>query len=222
MRLLLVEDDRVLREVLERGLTEGGYAVDAVGDAETAQTYLKTYEYAVAVIDWQLPAMPGIELISWIRQSGIATPILMLTARDTPSDRIKGLDEGADDYVIKPFDFGELLARLRALQRRPESSGEPTLKIGSLCLDPAIYEVRVGGEKVDLTPREYAIVEVLMRKYPAVASRSAIAVQAWSDEAEAVGSNTIDVHIARLRGKLARADAKLETVRGVGYRLALH
>jgi DNA-binding response OmpR family regulator len=143
----------------------------------------------------------------------------MLTAKDAPPDRVRALDEGADDYLVKPFDYGELLARLRALLRRPSGDRSPLLRCGSLTVDPATHQALVGGEPTDLTPREFAIIELLVRKSPAVVARRSIALHAWPEEAEAVGSNTIDVHITRLRAKLARSDARIETLRGTGYRL---
>ncbi len=219
MRILVAEDDAGLRDVLERGLREAGYIVDAVANGNDAREYLRAYEYNVVVLDWRMPEMSGLEIITWARQRGIQTPFLMLTARDAPPDRIRALDEGADDYLIKPFDYGELLARLRALLRRPSGERSPLLRCGSLSVDPATREVLVGGAPADLTPREFAIVELLIRKSPGVVQRRTIAIQAWPDEADAVGSNTIDVHIARLRAKLARSDARIETLRGAGYRL---
>jgi DNA-binding response OmpR family regulator len=143
----------------------------------------------------------------------------MLTARDAPPDRIAALDEGADDYLIKPFDYGELLARIRALLRRPTGERAPLLRCGSLSVDPATRQASVEGVSIELTPREFAIVELLLRRSPAVVQRQTIALQAWPEEVDAVGSNTIDVHIARLRAKLARCDARIETLRGSGYRL---
>jgi len=143
----------------------------------------------------------------------------MLTAKDAPPDRIRALDEGADDYLVKPFDYGELLARLRALLRRPSGDRSPLLRCGSLTVDPATHQTLVGGEPAELTPREFAIIELLVRKSPAVVARRSIALHAWPEEADAVGSNTIDVHIARLRAKLARSNARIETLRGTGYRL---
>ena len=166
-----------------------------------------------------MPGPSGLEVISWARGAGSQTPFLMLTARDAPPDRIQALDEGADDYLVKPFDYGELLARLRALLRRPSGDRGPLLRCGSLTVDPATRQALVGGDPADLTPREFAILELLMRKSPAVVHRRSIALQAWPDETDAVGSNTIDVHIARLRAKLARSDARVETFRGAGYRL---
>src|SRR5271155_2857808 len=219
MRLLLAEEDQNLRGVLERGLKEEGYVVDAVANGTEAIDYLRIYEYAVCVLDWRMPGASGLDIVTWARRRGIHTPFLMLTARDAPPDRVAALDEGADDYLIKPFDYGELLARIRALLRRPTGERSPLLRCGSLTVDPATRQASVDGAAVELTPREFAIVELLLRKSPAVVQRQSIALQAWPEEADAVGSNTIDVHIARLRAKLARSDARIETLRGSGYRL---
>jgi DNA-binding response OmpR family regulator len=143
----------------------------------------------------------------------------MLTARDAASDRVAGLDEGADDYLVKPFDFGELLARIRALQRRPAATQPPRLAVGDIVFEPASREVRVGSRSPALTVTELAILEVLLRRTPAVVDRRTIALQAWGTEADALGSNTIDVHLARLRAKLTGGRARIETIRGVGYRI---
>jgi DNA-binding response OmpR family regulator len=143
----------------------------------------------------------------------------MLTARDSAADRVTGLDEGADDYLVKPFDFGELLARIRALQRRSPAMQSPRLTIGTLEFDPATREVRIGSSSPRLTGTELSILEILMRRSPAVVPRRSIALHVWEEEADALGSNTIDVHMARLRAKLALAPVRVETVRGVGYRL---
>ena len=224
MRVLVAEDDEHLGEVLARGLREQGYAVDLARDGEAAGSFLRLYEYAVAVIDWRMPGLSGLDLVRQLRQGrrgslGQATPVLMLTARDTPADRIAGLDGGADDYLVKPFDFGELLARLRALQRRTRQP-QLQLKIGDLEFDPVTRHAEVDGRSSPtLTMTELGILETLMRRSPGVATRLAIAQQAWPDEADAFGSNTIDVHLARLRAKLAGAGVRIETVRGVGYRI---
>jgi DNA-binding response OmpR family regulator len=143
----------------------------------------------------------------------------MLTARDTPADRIAGLDAGADDYLVKPFNFGELLARLRALQRRPADARPPLFLLGELSFDPAAREVRCGGRQADLTGIELGILEILLRRSPGVADRRMIAQHVWDDEADAFGSNTINVHLARLRSKLIGASVRIETVRGIGYRI---
>ena len=145
--------------------------------------------------------------------------MLMLTARDTPSDRIEGLDAGADDYLIKPFDFGELVARIRALQRRPRNVDGPAITRGSLTLDPARREIDVHGSQVNLTSTEFNILELLLRRSPAVVDRKAIAEHAWRDETQPLGSNAIDVQMSRLRAKLPNAGVSIVTVRGAGYRL---
>ncbi len=219
MRLLLLEDDDALREVLGRGLAEAGYVVDAVADADSAEAHLAVYEYGVAIVDWRLPGRSGLEVVERARRSGSNTPFLMLTARDAPEDRVRGLDGGADDYLVKPFDYGELLARVRALLRRPLGERAPLLRCGSLELDPASQEVRCSGALVEVTPRERAILELLVRRSPSVVTRRSIALHAWPEEADAVGSNTIEVHIARIRAKLKDAGASIETVRGAGYRM---
>lgn len=219
--MLVAEDDAGLRSVLERGLQEAGYMVDAVARGDDAVDYLSVYEYAVGVLDWQMPGRTGLEVIDWARKHNVHTPFLMLTARDSPPDRIRALDGGADDYLIKPFDYGELLARIRALLRRPSGERSPVLSCGSLTVDPAARMASVNGAAIDLTPREFAIVELLIRKSPNVVERRTIALQAWPDEADAVGSNTIDVHIARVRAKIARSDARVETIRGAGYRMTV-
>jgi DNA-binding response OmpR family regulator len=204
MRVLLAEDDGPLRSVLDRGLREHGYVVDAVADGDAAALYLRTYEYEVVVLDWRMPGLSGVEVVEQARRRGVHTPILLLTARDTVTDRIAGLHSGADDYLVKPFDFGELVARLQALQRRPASALGPQL---------------VGGRPVSLTGTEMGLLEILLRRSPAVVTRRQMALHVWSDEADAVGSNTIEVHLARLRSKLGASTARIETVRGAGYRL---
>jgi DNA-binding response OmpR family regulator len=220
--VLVAEDDENLGAVLARGLREQGYVVDLVPDGETAASYLRFYQYEVAVLDWRMPRLSGLDLLQRLRQGAgdnRAVPVLMLTARDDPADRIAGLDAGADDYLVKPFDFGELLARLRALQRRPPSVQAPRLAIGAVEFDPAAREVLVRGERPAFTTTELGILEVLMRRSPGVADRRSIAQHVWDNEADAFGSNTIDVHLARLRAKLAGAGVRIETVRGVGYRI---
>ncbi len=219
MRALVAEDDAALRSVLERGLEEHGYVVDAVADGEQALGFLRAYEYEVAVVDWRMPKLSGLDVVRAVRARRLAVPVLMLTARDAASDRILGLDEGADDYLVKPFDFGELLARLRALQRRSPALQAPRLAVGDIEYDPATREVRVGSELLVLTATEQSILELLLRRSPAVVQRRSIALHVWDEEADAVGSNTIDVHVARIRAKLASAHARIETVRGVGYRV---
>ena len=219
VRVLVAEDDEGLRSVLKRGLRENGYAVDTAADGEQALRYLDTYEYEVAILDWRMPKVSGLEVIRRLRLRGAALPVLMLTARDAPSDRVAGLDEGADDYLVKPFDFSELLARVRALQRRGEAMQSLVISVGSLQLDTVTREVSVGSLRPRLTATELSLLEILMHRSPAVVSRRSIALAVWNEEADALGSNTLDVHLARLRAKLAASGAKIEAVRAVGYRI---
>ena len=219
MRILIAEDDAGLRDVLVRGLVDSGYQVDAVDRGDDAIDQLRFYEYDVAIIDWRMPGAEGIDVVGWARRHGRPTALLMLTARDTPPDRVTGLDAGADDYLVKPFDFGELLARVRALQRRPRGLDGETVERGRLVLDPVRREVTVGGRPVNLTVTELLILELLMRRSPAVLDRKAIAEHAWRDETDPLGSNAIDVQMSRLRAKLPGAGIRVVTVRGAGYRL---
>jgi DNA-binding response OmpR family regulator len=219
VRVLVAEDDNGLRDVLARGLRENDYVVDAVADGEEAIRFLHSYEYELAVLDWRMPGMSGLDVVRWIRRQQRPTPVLLLTARDAHADRVTGLDEGADDYLVKPFDFAELLARMRALQRRPATVQQPAIVVGDLRFDPARRQVLVGGHQPVLTSIEYGILELLVRRSPTVVLRRSIAAHVWDDEADAMGSNTIDVHLARLRAKLAGGMVRIETVRGVGYRL---
>jgi DNA-binding response OmpR family regulator len=219
MRVLIAEDDSGLCDVLARGLREHDYVVDAVREGEDAVKYLRSYSYELVILDWRMPGMSGLDVVRWMRRHNQPAPVLMLTARDAHADRVTGLDQGADDYLVKPFDFAELLARMRALLRRPPVVHQPELAVGDLRFDPATREVRVGSHQPVLTATEYGILELLVRKAPAVVPRRSIAVNVWDDEADAMGSNTIDVHLARLRAKLAGGMVRIETVRGVGYRL---
>ena len=220
MRVLVAEDDPGLRSVLERGLREHGYVVDAVSDGDAALVHLRAYPYEVAVLDWRMPTVTGIDVVRRMRARGDRTPVLMLTARDATSDRVEGLNEGADDYLVKPFTFAELTARLLALQRRPPLALDTVLSCGDISYDPTTRLATRAGEPVQLTVIETGLLELLLRRAPAAVNRQTIAVQVWDDEADPVGSNTIDVHMGRLRAKLAGATARIETVRGFGYRIA--
>ena len=219
MRVLVAEDDEGLRAVLERGLRESGYAVDAVEDGELALRYLDTYEYEVAILDWRMPKVSGLEVIQRLRRRGSALPVLMLTARDTARDRVTGLDEGADDYLVKPFHFAELLARVRALQRRGEALQSRVIKVANLALDSVTRQVSIGSVQPRLTATELSLLEILLQRSPAIVSRRSIALAVWNEEADALGSNTLDVHLARLRAKIASSGAKIEAVRAIGYRM---
>lgn len=219
MRLLVAEDDRALRDIIVLGLRHAGYQVDAVGRGQDAIDQLRWHEYDVAVLDWRMPGGDGIEIISWLRHNDKPTAVLMLTARDSPADRVFGLDSGADDYLVKPFDFAELLARVRALQRRPRSGAAPVLRVGDVALDPARRSVNVANSQLVLTGTEYRVLELLMRRSPNLVDRRQIADQAWQDETEPLGSNAIEVQISRIRAKLIGSGVQIVTVRGEGYRL---
>ncbi len=219
MRILVAEDDEGLQEVIVLGLLDAGYQVDAVGRGDDAIDQMRWHDYDVAVVDWRMPGAEGIEIVRWARATERSTAILVLTARDAVEDRIQGLDTGADDYLVKPFDFGELLARVRALQRRSRAVDAPVITLGGLSLDPVRRAVTVGGREVAFTPTEYLVLEVLLRRHPAVVGRSAIAEHAWADETDPIGSNTIDVQVSRLRAKLVGSGVHITAVRGTGYRL---
>jgi DNA-binding response OmpR family regulator len=219
MRILVAEDDPGLQEVIALGLRDAGYHVDTVDRGDDAIDQMRWYEYDVAVIDWRMPGAEGIDIVAWARRNHRPTGLLMLTARDAPADRIRGLDTGADDYLVKPFDFGELLARIRALQRRPRGVEGPVLEKGRIALDPVTRSVSAAGTPLNLTGTEYLILELLLRRSPAVVDRKAIAEHAWADETDPLGSNAIDVQMSRLRAKLPNAGVRIVTVRGAGYRL---
>ena len=219
MRILVAEDDASLREILVLGLEDNGFRVDAVERGDDAIDQLKFYEYDVAILDWRMPGATGLDVVRWARRHDRPTALLMLTARDAPPDRIQGLDAGADDYLVKPFDFGELLARIRALQRRPRGVDAPVIARGRITLDPVTRVAAADGRALALTVTEYNILELLMRRWPAVVDRKAIAEHGWRDETDPLGSNAIDVQVSRLRAKIADAGVRIVTVRGAGYRL---
>lgn len=217
MRLLLVEDDRLLGDALHAGLTRTGHAVDWVRDGEAATTSLADgglNTYAAVVLDLGLPKRDGLEVLQSLRRRSLALPVLILTARDTIEDRIRGLDAGADDYLVKPFDLGELTARLRALVRRANGRPLPMIEIQGIALDPAAHTVRVDGTPVELSAKEFALLHVLMLNAGRVLSRTQLEQQLYSWDAE-VGSNTVEVYIHHLRRKLGRD--LIRTIRGVGY-----
>jgi two-component system OmpR family response regulator len=221
MRILIVEDEPKLARLLHRGLSAQGLAVDVVDCGEDAVWRAGATAYEVIILDVMLPDIDGFATCRRLREDGIRTPVLMLTALDRVADRIRGLDSGADDYLAKPFAFGELLARLRALARRTGSDREPVLQVGELRLDPASHRVSRQGVAVDLTPKEFALLEALMRRPGEVLSRYALLESAW-DEAYENRSNVIDVYVGYLRDKVDRpfGATSIETVRGLGYRLA--
>lgn len=221
MRILLVEDDNRLAETLEEALTDQLYVVDRALEAESALEYIKVSDYDLLLLDVMLPEVDGISFCQQLRSQGYQMPILMVTACDTVSDKISGLDAGADDYIVKPVDLGELFARIRALLRRGGASLPPILEWGSLHLDPSTYEVSYGDTPIHLTPKEYSILELLLRHSRRLLSRRAIIQHIWPIE-ETVEEDTVKVHLRSLRLKLKAAGAPdnlIETVHGRGYRL---
>lgn len=220
MRLLLVEDNRRLNEALRKALLEDGYAVDAAFDGVEAEELASFTPYDLIVLDIMLPKRDGIEVCRSLRDRRNNTPILMLTARDGLDDRVLGLDSGADDYLVKPFEIKELRARLRALARRRGDDRGSVLETADLRLDPATHEVRRGGSALDLTAKEYALLEYLLRNRGRLVTREMILAHLW-DYGRSTASNVVDVHVRRLRGKVDDPfpTKLIETVRGAGYRI---
>ncbi len=214
MRILLVEDDEDLGDGVREGLVQERFTVDWVRDGREAMAALDAENYSLMILDLGLPRISGIEILKLIRNHGNEIPVIILTARDTVADRIQGLDCGADDYVIKPFDLDELAARIRALMRRKMGRAEPMLVHGNIVLDPAAHKVTLDGETVNLSPREFAVLRELLENTGIVLSRDRLeqSLYGWNEEVE---SNALEVHIHHLRKKLG---AKLiKTIRGVGY-----
>jgi two-component system, OmpR family, response regulator QseB len=214
MRVLLVEDDALLGDGIRAGLKQAGFAVDWAQDGHAAKLALETEEYALLVLDLGLPRLSGMELLKWLRACGNRLPVLILTARDTVADRVAGLDAGADDYLIKPFDLDELIARLRALLRRSGGQAEPLLRHGGIELDPAAHQVRKDGQTVELSAREFTLLHELLLHAGRVQSREQLEqrLYGWGEEVE---SNSVEVHIHHLRRKLGTE--LIRTLRGVGY-----
>ena len=222
MRILVVEDSRELAETVRDFLVEEGYAVDLSLDGEDGLWRATTVDYDAAVLDILLPGVDGLEILRRMRAEGRRAPVLLLTAKDSTEDRVRGLDTGADDYLVKPFSLDELLARLRALLRRGPRGSEGVLRHGDLSLDPARREVRLDGEPVRLTAKEYQILHLFMSEPGKVFSRTEIIDRVYDDEFEGM-SNVVDVFLSRLRRKLSRngdGPPLLRTVRGMGYALA--
>jgi DNA-binding response OmpR family regulator len=220
MRLLVVEDEPGIARFIRQGLNEAGYAVDVGTDGEEGLDYALAAQYDAIVLDILLPKMDGLHLLRELRDRGIKTPVLLLTARDEVEDRVQGLDAGADDYLVKPFAFPELLARIRALLRRPPLQASAILRVGDLEMDTARHEVHRAGRAIDLSPREFALLEYLMRHPNQVLSRTQIVEHVWNFDFF-YESNVVDVYVGYLRRKLDRASEPpmIHTVRGVGYRL---
>jgi DNA-binding response OmpR family regulator len=221
MRILLVEDDNRLAEALEEALTEQRYIVDIVNDGEAGWMQVQIINYDLILLDVILPKLDGISLCKRLRTDSYSSPILMMTARDTSADKVTGLDAGADDYVVKPIDLAELLARVRALLRRGMVSASPILEWDSLKLDPSTYEVTYQNKPLHLTPKEYSLLELFLRNGRRILSRSLLIEHIWSLEAPP-SDETVKAHIKSLRNKLKAIGAPnnlIETVHGLGYRL---
>jgi two-component system response regulator QseB len=218
MRLLLVEDDQMIGESLVRGLRDEGYAVDWVRNGTAALAVLKDPQaaFSIAVLDWNLPRQDGLSVLKAVRAWGSTVPILMITARDGVDDRVNGLDSGADDYLVKPFELVELKARLRSLLRRADSRPRSQIVHGELALDPVSHTVRRGAETVSVTPREFALLRSLMERPDAVLSRAQLEERLYGWD-ESVQSNVIEFLIHGLRKKLGATI--IENVRGVGWRM---
>jgi DNA-binding response OmpR family regulator len=214
MRLLLVEDDELLGNGLQVGLQQSGYAVDWVKDGQSAELFLGAGPYDLIILDIGLPKRSGIEVLRSLRKRGDPLPVLMLTARDTVEDKVAGLDSGADDYLVKPFDLDELAARIRALLRRRSGRSEPVIRHKDIVLDPASHVVTRAGQPVEIAPREFAVLLQLLEHRGRVLSRAQLEqnLYSWKDE---VDSNAVEVHIHHLRKKLGAG--LIRTLRGVGY-----
>jgi two-component system, OmpR family, response regulator len=216
VRLLLVEDEPKMARAIARGLRGEGYAVDVAGDGDEALLNARVYDYDAVVLDVMIPGPDGFEVCRTLRKEERWPPVLMLTARDQVEDRVQGLDVGADDYLVKPFAFRELLARLRALIRRQPSDRQSVLRVDDLELDPATHAVTLRGRSVELTPREFSLLEYLMRHPRQVVPRTRLIEHVW-DQNYYGSTNVVDVYVGYLRRKLGRE--LIQTVRGVGYSL---
>ena len=218
MEILIVEDDRRVAALLERGLTHEGHRVFIASDGVEGFDYANLRHYDVIVLDVLLPGIHGVEVAKRLRDRGDRTPILMLTAKDSPVDIVSGLDAGADDYLTKPFAFDELLARLRALSRRGPVARGVLLEIDDLTLNPASHRVRRGGGDVKVTPREYQVLELLMRRAGRVVTRDTLLDTIWGGDSE-IGFNNVDAFVSSLRKKIEVPGGQrlIRTVRGVGF-----
>ncbi|CAN5751186.1 response regulator transcription factor [soil metagenome] len=218
MRILIVEDSPRIASFLQKGLREEGYAVVTEADGYRGFARASNEEFDAAVVDVMLPGRTGIEMVRDLRSIGSSMPVLLLTARERVHDKVEGLDAGADDYLTKPFDFTELTARLRALLRRSSGAAAPVLRAGPIELDPATREVRRDGSLVQVTPKEYSLLEYLLRNPGRPLSRANLMEHVWGIRFDP-GTNVVDVFINALRNKLDPAREIIQTVRGVGYRV---
>jgi DNA-binding response OmpR family regulator len=220
MRVLLIEDDATLCGALNTGLGRAGFAVDTLGAAEPGDAALRCTTYDLLILDVGLPGMSGLALLRTLRQRGDTVPVLMLTARDTLEERVQGLNQGADDYLVKPFLMPELVARCQALVRRSRAAASSVLDFGGLTLDLGLRETRLHGRPLDLTRREWDLLQHLMLNAPNIASKQKLvdSLSAWNHE---VTANAVEIYASRLRAKLIGSGVTLRTVRGLGYRLEL-
>lgn len=218
MKVLIVEDDRTVGQYVQRGLEEHNYQADLVDDGLEGLRLISGGQYDLVVLDLRLPSMSGVEIVRTLRDRGVTTPILILTAQDSVETKVQALRSGADDYVTKPFAFEELLARVEALGRRPVQMTSPVLRVADLEVDTSLREVRRAGRKIDVTPKEYTVLEYLVRHQGRVMSRTLITEYAWDYHFDP-GTNIVDVVINRLRKKIEQGFSTrlLHTVRGVGY-----
>lgn len=221
MRILIIEDNQKLADSLTRGFRQEGYAADYLANGEDGERrmVMSHRDYDILILDINLPRKSGLEVCHSLREQNIMTPIIMLTSRDTTKDKIIGLDSGADDYLVKPFSFEELLSRVRALARRPRATLPPKLEVGDLLLNPAAQEAFQNGKKLDLTLTEFRLLEFFMTKPDEVINRQQIIDHLWDFQFNPL-SRVMDVHINNLRNKLkSKHGATIETIRGIGYRL---
>lgn len=222
MRILIIEDERKIATALKRGLEQESYAVDTVFDGREGMSRALAGNYDLLILDRMLPGIgDGLEICRAVRAHGSQQPVLLLTARDSTSDRVDGLNSGADDYLVKPFSFEELLARIRALLRRPEQSVTTTIRVGELTLKPDTFDVKRDGEPIELSRKEFALLEYLMRNKGRIVSKDQIIAHVWNFDAEIL-PNTVEVFIASLRQKIDKpfkGERYIRTVRGFGYKV---
>ena len=218
MRVLVVEDNPDMGRYLEQGLREQGFAVDLVADGDRGLDYAATGVYDLFILDRMLPGRDGLDVLVRLRTAGVRTPAIFLTARGAVSDRVQGLDSGADDYLVKPFSFAELLARIRVVLRRGPEVQPSVLRVGDLSLDPSARVVERGGQRIDLSAKQFALLQYLMRHAGQVVSRTMIQEHVWNYDFDGL-TNVVDVHINRLRNKVDRGFDRplIHTLRGVGY-----
>jgi two-component system OmpR family response regulator len=218
MRVLVVEDNPDMGPYLMQGLDEQGFAVDLVTDGDQGVRYAATGVYDLLILDRMLPGRDGLEILRSLRAAGVLTPTIFLTAKSAVTDRVEGLDAGADDYLVKPFSFAELLARIRVVLRRGPEVQPPTLRVGDLVLDPAARTVERGGKRIELSAKQFTLLQYLMRHAGQVVSRTMIQEHVWNYDFDGL-TNVVDVHINRLRNKVDRGHDRplIQTLRGLGY-----